>query len=73
MYTLYELPSGSSCSAYRAPHPIMARSGSACLSLTPDAVVARLATELALQLAPFPAAAAWLLMLDVAVAALLLS
>ena len=42
------------------------------LSLTPDAVVARLATEPALQLAPLPAAA-WLLMLDTAAAALLLS
>ena len=43
------------------------------LPLTPDAVVARLATEPALQLAPLFVAAAWLLMLDSAAAALLLS
>ena len=40
------------------------------LPLTPDAVVARLATELAMQLAALPAAAAWLLMHDTAAAAL---
>ena len=43
------------------------------LSLTPDAVVARLATEPALQLAALSVAAAWPLMLDSAAAALLLS
>ena len=42
------------------------------LSLTPDAVVARLVTGLALQLATLPAAA-WFLMHDTAAAALLLS